>query len=276
MRSLLVGILLTVVALAILGSATVANAERARAWDNEDFHVDVAAANDFHIRYFNNEPGRPMILKNHIDDAFTGFTALPNGDSTSWDCSWSGHPGLLFCDTIHVGVEFEMDTRNRILKDDIYWTLDGVPVPGGDTGGPGFDVSPPEGFTAQLTYSFFNSTSINIVLRNVEFRFSGTETALADMTYDAVGPGWSSVGDITINAGASADVVITPGLSPPYYVNAQGEVEIEGSIEGHFVHQHEHPPFIDIPTLSQWGLIVLLLLLVVAGTLVYRRKRALA
>ena len=62
-----------------------------------------------------------------------------------------------------------------------------------------------------------------------------------------------------------------PAMNSNVYVMAQGEVFINGELEGHFVMQHEH--LVGVPTVTTWGLAVLALLLLSLAVVVVRRTR---
>lgn len=58
-----------------------------RALDREDYHCKADSANDLHIRYYSDTK---MRLTAHYDSTFRSFTATPNADSSSWECTWAG------------------------------------------------------------------------------------------------------------------------------------------------------------------------------------------
>lgn len=104
-----------------LGCSTLALAQGppppAYACDNEDFHVNVPAANDIHITYYSDTP---MKLDTWFaDNGWTLQSATASSNRFSWEVVFSG-PALVYSQTLHVGVCFKQATRNYLKKKDIY------------------------------------------------------------------------------------------------------------------------------------------------------------
>ena len=244
-----------------------------RAWDNEDFHCNVPAANDLHVTYYSDTK---MRLLGHYDNGFPTFVAVPTGpDSTEWSCTWSGQ-ALVYCQWVHVGVVFEQLASNKIWKKNIYWTLNGVPQGPPYINGPGFTVTPPEGPVGMVSWRLRNNGTTPIIVRNLQFQSRQAGVPLAQLMYNAL-PGWGAPEpDIPIEPESFFDVGcwVEGGLGNwNTYVMAQGEVVIGGESQGHFVWQHEHLSGVPIPTVTTWGLVVLALVLMSLAVVVVRRTR---
>jgi hypothetical protein len=263
MRSTLAIIIFIVMsAIVVLGAAT--NAYAAYAYDNEDYHCDVAVANDLHITYYSDTK---MRLIEHYDNGFPNFSATASPDSSTWECTWSGQT-VVYCTWVHVGAKFWQQAKNYLAKKNIYWTLNGTNV--SDLAGPGFEVTPPMG-TGTLRYRVINSTTESITLTGLTFRTSATETPLPSMMFPVGGTGWDTPrSPIVVPPESFFDVYLDVTMTPPFFLMAQGTVEQGGVEVGHFVQQHEHPEA--VPTLNQWGMILLLVLLLASATLVIRRR----
>jgi hypothetical protein len=157
MKKILALLAAAALVLAVTGAMQPGAAAPTRAYDNEDIHCDVAQANDLHITYYSDTR---MTLVSHFDGGFPGFVATPSPDGKIWECTWSGQ-NVVFCQFVHVGVEFLQETWNRLHKRDIYWTLNGGPVVNVPRNGPGFEVLPPEGPNlARIRYRLFNDGTI--------------------------------------------------------------------------------------------------------------------
>ncbi|HWR83311.1 MAG TPA: hypothetical protein VN285_08410 [Candidatus Deferrimicrobium sp.] len=258
-----------------------------RVYDNEDFHVDVDSANDLHVTYFSDTK---MRLASHFNGPFGAFTASPaDTDSVAWICNWTEpfypHPDtsadssdtmLYFCDWVHVGVEFEQQVKNYLKKKAIYWTFNGGKV-GTDLAGPGFKVTPPvSGSGDPWTYYIINSTSEPLTVSRLQFRISSSVEPLNGMIYPV--PGFGELhNNFTLNPNDSVPFVFPDPYekkgSARYFLMAQGLVMQGVDSTGHFVQQHEHIIEWGLPALTNWGLIILLALLILSAVIVIRNRR---
>jgi len=280
MRSLLKVTTISVIFVAILGFANTACArEEMTVSDNEHFLCTVPEADDLHITYYSDTS---MTLLSHFDDNYNAngpfpiFGALPNADRSVWECTWSGKT-VTQGEWVHVGVVFQQEAKNWLAKKDIYWTLNGERVPDGDMQGPGIIVDPPSG-EGPINYRIINSTGSDFIIRNLQLRISPEPLDLPSMMYGVIDPNGQNrdelgiPSEITLVAGEEYPIEISePWEVPPFYVQVQGLVEVNGEIVSNFVQQHEHIQ--KIPTVSEWGLIIMALLLLTAGAIMIVRRR---
>jgi hypothetical protein len=264
-------ITLTIAAIVVLlGFGVTNNAYAAYAYDNEDFHCNVPTANDLHITYYSDTK---MRLVDHYDDGFPAFVATPTGpDSSQWECTWSGQI-LHDSDWVHVGVKFWQEAKNYLKKKNIYWTLNGTKV-GDDLPGPGFRVEPPSG-SGTPTYTIINSNSFQITVDSLRFKFSTIETPLDSMLYPRPGFGPPPVVSFSLAPGAETTFVFTGEKRADYwYLMAQG-IANAPSGTSYFVQQHQHPR--STPALTNYGLLILLALLILSGIyVIYQRRKGVA
>jgi hypothetical protein len=241
----------------------------AEASDNEDFTCDVLWANDLHITYYSDTT---MTIESTVNGGFPYFSSSTPDNGVTWECAWSGKT-VHYGETVHVGVTFEQATENWLEKKDIYWTQNGDRV-GDELPGPGFKVEPPTGDVSVVNYTLINSTNVAFTVNALQFRISEQECPLESMVYPVDGFDPCLPEAITLQPTDTYTVELEPNMSPPYYVMAQGSVQASEEV-GHFVHQHEHPESPVIPTVSQWGLIVMAGLVLVAGAvvIVWRKRR---
>lgn len=251
-------------------------------WDAETFYCNVDSATDLHITYHADSK---MRLKEHVLGPFTQFEATPTADdSMTWECEWSldpETPWIKMGDPAHVGVKFWQYARNELQKYNIYWTVIGVQ--GNDLPGVGFNVVPWAGSVEdKATYTVTNSTQVTLAIDTLRIGHSHYATPLGSMTYPVTLPegGFfiSFPGPITLGPGQSwSQEFIRPKMTTTGYFIADGLIKVDGNTVGNFVHQHQHHLWYPAPSLTNWGLAILLVLLVLSGVyVIYQRRKGVA
>jgi hypothetical protein len=211
-----------------------------------------------------------MEIEDHDDGVFTSFNWVSTSNESVYNCKWSGTE-LKHCDwSGNVGVKFNV-CGNQVSKSQIWWTKDGVPV-GSELPGAGFAVTPWEGL-GPVTYTVENSTSVPLTVYNLSFLISTEPAPLNQMIYPMPGFGPPRADPIYLDPDGSWDTTFSPGLDVTYYLMAQGEIEGAEGQESNFCHQHEHPIGEDIPTLTEWGLIIFGVVLLGFITWVFLKRR---
>ena len=142
--------------------------------------------------------------------------------------------------------------------------------------GPQADGCAGTGSAGTGTGTFTLDTETGLVNYNITFSgLSGTETvshvhgpaaacAGANPAYN-LPPGDPKIGSTTLNASEQADMI--NGL---HYVNIHSSINGGGEIRGQVLQEVPAGP---VPAVSQWGLVVMSLLTLTAGTLTIVRRR---
>jgi hypothetical protein len=259
--------------------------------ENIDLHCNVDSANDLHITYYSNTSmNLTWYYKGYSWARFDNFQATPNFDSTVWQCDWWGTHWFTFCDTVHVGVEFWQETPNCLYKSNIFWTRnDTMQIGPGGLPGLGFYVSPGIGPWDTITYNLVNNTGQLLSISNVdiwitrsfgvnldEMFYYTVPSHLQNIVYDT-----TIVTTYTLNPGDSHQImIVNPDKSGAMWSSSTGFLIARGIVdngEAHFVHQHRHHFMFNVPSLTNWGLIVLLALLILSGIyVIYQRRKGVA
>jgi hypothetical protein len=207
------------------------------AYDREDYHCNVATANDFHVTYYSDTK---MELVSHHDGPFPNFTPTPSNGGITWDCTWSGAT-VTQCNWISVGAKFKQKLKNKLKKKSIYWTLNGNPIrtimPG-----VGFDVTPPYG-EGPVIYTLYNDTYTYLEVFNFEMGLRDVDTPLEEMDFASGELGEIRNDEIVLAPGSYWDTLIEPDHTP-FYLLTRGDV-VADSAESKFVQQHEHPASVE-------------------------------
>jgi len=246
-------------------------------WDAETFICNVDEANGLHITYYSDTI---LSLKDHIMGPFTEFTAeaVDPPNNKTWECKWSG-TSVDMGEAVHVGVKFSQSQKAELKKSDIHWSMDGTPSPD-FLPGVGFKVEPwagAEGDPLQAKYTITNSSGITFTAEDIILGYSPYETALYLMTYPVDLPpdgSFISVGPVTLGPGESwSQEFLRPKSTTTGFFLAEGLIKVDGNIVGNFVQQHQQHFWYPAPSLTNWGLAILLALLVLSGIIVIRQRR---
>jgi|GEM_PF-5344020 len=274
-KSITVAAVLALVVMSFAGIATAATVVK----DNETFiNRTGLPANDIHIQYYSDTVMK--LLSAWCDQPGWIETHSSSSGGSVWDITFSWTNPIAPLDSVHVGVEFSQRVKNYLKKRNIYWTFNGNPLPG-QGAGPGLRVDPSIGDLASLTYRIINTSGQTLRISNLQLQVRNAEVPLANMMYNTLS-GWDAPRPtFALTSGDSADYMISnpfQGNTPQggsVYLLAQGHVEDATHLPmGNFVQQHAHPMV--IPTLTEWGIIILTLLLLAAGGYVVLRKRVTA
>jgi hypothetical protein len=263
MRSLFVVAVLSALGLALgLTDRTLANS---LAWDAKTIVCNVDSANDLHMTYYSDTK---MMLLYTDNDSYPNFTGSANGDSTVWICNWSGkmvHLG----ESVHVGVEFSEFQKNQLCSKNIRWSMDGAEA----------DSMPAVGFNVvpwakreTTDYIITNFSGNSLTIKDLSYGITPEETRLCDMKYPQ--SLYFTLSDTVFLQPDSSYTIrfIPPKLTTGYFM-VQGRILQESTPCGNFVQQHQHHFWYPAPTLTNWGLVVLLALLILSAIFVIYQKR---
>ena len=261
-----------IVLTAMLIMLTAAYAVLACCYTNKDVHQFSAfPAYDLKIvlqgtrvveEHYDGEPDGWYFNKFNV--TYEGGNTILHWDSTSFD---SVPMPIPFCEYVHIG--YWLDAPARVLM--ACWTDQfGNCLPDGIFRQVGHDViwTFPSN-EQQIALRIFNDTSDPSTISNVSYVIYPSEIPLADLNAD--------------NATLMADLQSLPG--GPYVIPPGGmqEIIIPGEVEvgQALVYRFEGEEFVDfgqhemeapIPTLNQWGLIILMIFILGAAAIIIRRR----
>ena len=261
------------VMLAVLVFSTALFAETE--WINKDFKNSTGhTRNDLH-----------WAIAGHIENAIVDTSSpseLPNVEieetgpaPVTW-VKWSGGD-VTNGTTVHCGIKVEWDDiPGQRFNHGAYWTLDG-------------SLMEKVSGCASANVSFGEVIEVDVSntkdpedppldVSDFSYAFVDDPCALADLTWNNPAIPWLSLPwSDTIPPNGSQYMGQIPMTEPGRYLILQFAVNFSSDPPenaGHIIVQRQVQAPESIPTVSEWGLIVMTLLLLTAGTVVIRRRQA--